>query len=367
MGLASCLNCWLQPLPAGVSEFHDLRAIISTDKLSIAMDLELPACLVDDAFLAASTACSHVQDSLNFMLDAERVSLAQMDHSALATLANSTIAPNESWREKVSVWMFHVTDHMQEERSIVYFAMNILDRYCLANVKKGSIMYGTRYEKASLAAIFLAMRIAGSAQVEIADFIRMSRRGITRKHLIEAGSDIVKSLTWENRIVAPQEFLKVMIANLPSSERRASLFDSAVYLSELAICDASLSRFKASDVALAAFMNSVIADQECDSKCAIQAIRKGTPMNPDSSRIQDARNQLHRLYSLSYESIGKGIPHVISSEAFDPPPREFISSCAARSISDDNLFALNDESEKHLLKSSLAQANGFTNKRRKTY
>jgi hypothetical protein len=304
----------------------------------------------------AVEACSHIRDRLVPMLNAEEIVLAQSDHLELASVERGC-APNSLWREKVSLWMFEVADHMHERRSIVYFAMNILDRYCITSLKKGSCMCESSYEKASLAAVFLALRIAGSTDVELSDIIRMSRRGIDSQQLIQSGNDMVKNLTWENRLVAPQEFISALVAYLPSAEGHAAILDGAFYLSELAVCDAWLAPYKASDIALAAFLNTVVADRGGDACRTIKSIQESTPMNPDSDTIREVRVRLHQLYSLSYDSIDKGIPHVISSDDEADCPRGFMSSCATRSISNEDLIALNVDEEVLMMTS----ANTFPN------
>lgn len=282
-----------------------------------------------------------LRDMLSPMLEAERLVLGQSDHLQLAS-ADWECSPNSVWREKVCQWMYDVTDHLRERRSIVYLAMNILDRYCVAmSQKENAAMCERSYEMASLSAIFLAMRIAGSVQVRLPDIIRMSRRGVTTQQLIDSGTDMVQKLTWDNRLLAPQEFITALLSHLPPlTERRSMILDGATYLSELAVCDACLSRHKASDVALAAFLNTVTADQGRDAKWTIHSIKETSLMDPDSTTIRELRSRLHRLYSLSYESIDRDVPHLISIDSESDSHRDFISSCATRTISEDNLMAM---------------------------
>ena len=314
----------------------------------------------------ASETFTSGHDVLLPMLDAEEILLAQGDHLELASLERG-FAPNSLWREKVSLWMFDVADHMHERRSIVYYAMNILDRYCIGTLGKGKIMCESSYEKASLAAIFLAMRIAGSVEIQLEEIIRMSRRGVTSQELIDAGTDMVRRLSWEQRLVTPQEFITALLMFVPSTERHSAILDGAFYLTELAVCDACLARHKASDVALAAFLNIVTADRGGDARCTIKAIRESSPMDPDSKSIREVRSRLHRLYCLSFESIDKAIPHVVSDDESDCP-RDFMSSCATRTISEENLLALTVPAEAFVQKRAFSRSRDLlesTHKRHK--
>ena len=63
-------------------------------------------------------------------------------------------------------------------------------------------------------------------------------------------------------------------------------------------------------------------------------------MNPDSATIRELRSRLHRLYSLSYESMERDVPHLIHVGNESDGHRDFISSCATRTISEDNLIAM---------------------------
>jgi hypothetical protein len=249
------------------------------------------------------------------MLDAESVILSQKDHTQL-TLSDTRCAPNFIWREKVCQWMYDVADHIRERRNVVYVAMNILDRYCTATSSRGvpASMCEARYEVASLSAVFLAIRIAGTAEITLQDIVRMSRRGLTPQNLIDSGTDMLKELTWEHRIVAPQEYIAAFLVYLPFSERREAIMDAASYLSELAVCEAAFSSYKSSDIALASFLNAVTTNCGQYSGVVAKAIREATSVDPFSDIIGGLRSKLQGLYSLSYDSNRECIPHLISDD-----------------------------------------------------
>jgi hypothetical protein len=298
------------------------------------------------------------------LLNAEKSVLAQSDHVLLSSI-DERLAPNSVWREKVTQWMYDVADHFCEKRSIVYVAVNILDRYCVATQSsQRCTMSKESYENASLSAIFLAMRIAGSVEVRLDDMIRMSRRALTTQQLVQSGMDMIKELTWEHRIIVPQEFVSALAAYLPPSERAESVVDAAYYLSELSVCDSSLARHKASDIALAAILNTLAADETAD--LTIKAIRKSTPMDPDCETVADLRIRLHRLYGLSYERINESLPHIVSNDENNDCQPDFLSSCATRIISDENLVAFDDVDMISTIKrKSDAEVESFADTKRK--
>lgn len=326
------------------------------------------------------------------MLAAEAIIRQQRDHRLLLSSPpgchhnrSSCYHPSATWREKVAQWYYDVVDRLGESRSLVYVAMNVLDRYCATYYHETSnnkvILDGRAYEIASMTSLFLAVRISGSSSsFRVQDLLSLSRRECSLSHqdVVSAGTAIVSALTWDHRVVTPSDFVAAFVEMLPrtssttrrqhasasSSSRVDAVLDSACYLAELAVCDGSLSGAKASDVALAAVLNAARAAGDLAHNsggfCGFQvnefaaAVRAATngAANPESEQVLALRNRLHKLYSSSYDSQGAGSPHLVpddddDEEEMDREEEEveevayrggnFLSSPAVRSISEDCL------------------------------
>jgi len=276
---------------------------------------------------------------LRQMLGAEDKILEQIDHLRLASSCCSDTSPNVIWREKVAQWFYDVADHLGESRSIVYVAMNILDRYCVSFASKNEAPLDERqYEISSMTAMFLAARISGSGNLRIPSLLRMSRGGITTGDIVSTGSSMIKDLTWGHRILTPAEFVAAFAAMVSVEEEvRTNLIESASYLVELAVCDRSLSRYKASELALSAVVNAMRATVMGDQTTAfIKGIKTATNLNPDSEETHLVRRRLHRIYTMSYDSRQTSMPHLIPEDDMEVS-QAFQSSAAVRNISDPEL------------------------------
>ena len=285
------------------------------------------------------------------LLEAEAAVLKERDHVALANACgggvSSCCTPTMAWREKVVQWCYDVTDHLNENRSVVYIAINIMDRYCAIlsqshnhDTQQSCVLMDEKtYELASMTAVFLAVRIAGSGNLRLAELTSMSRGGIQVQDVIHMGTNMIKALTWEHRIVIPLDFVSLYLESLspstPTCQLR-SIFESATYLVEISVCDIFLSRCKPSEVALAAIMDAL--EEESPTyhlPCAL--LQKFVTRSQEIAKI---RNRLQLLYRQSADNksgskIQNARPHLISEDEGDC--EEERRQSVVRSVSDDDL------------------------------
>jgi hypothetical protein len=279
-----------------------------------------------------------VARSLVELLAAEETVREQSDQQLLVS-GLVRCAPNRIWREKVTQWFYDVADHLHENRSIVYVAINMLDRYCTDCAQKLKPMDERDYEVSSLASIYLAVRISGPEELRLQDLLHMTRGGVTMREIVATGTDMIKSLKWDHRIVTPYDFLGALLDILPSSSRRSSVLDSATYIIELSVCDISLSHLKASDIALAAVLNGLGRSPVNDVEDFVKSLKTLTDIDPTNQGIASLRNRLHRLYCLSYDSQQSNGPHVIIDEDEDMEDTSWTSTISTRISQDDLLQA----------------------------
>jgi Cyclin, N-terminal domain len=229
-------------------------------------------------------------------------------------------APNSIWREKVVQWCYDVADHLDEDRSIVYVAMDILDRFCSAAGSTHPIDE-TMYEIASLASIFLAVRIAGSRELLLDELVSMSRGGISMRDIVAMGNSIVGTLSWDHSILTPIDFVQGLFQLHPplsKSPRRQLILDTASYLIELAVCDAYLSQCKASKLAVVALLCSLEANvSKADVALFKSVVAKVASMPLDSEETFLLRSRLQSIYSRSVENFSQAGPHVIEDDSED--------------------------------------------------
>jgi hypothetical protein len=278
-----------------------------------------------------------VQQKIQCLLEKEAIIRKQGDHAKLNN-TDLSCTPNLVWREKVAHWCYDVVDHLNESRSLVYVAMNMLDRYCAVSTTDGSTMDEQTYERASMTALFLAVRIAGSGNLCLQELTSMSRGEIQVRDIISMGTCMIKSLTWEHRIVTPLDFVGVWLGLISQDLRSQRVLDSACYLVEIAVCDASLSKSKASDVALAAVLNSLGAPRSIETKNFAKAVKDASGIVLDTLEFSSLCARLQGIYSQSAESSNYSGPHLVVDEGDEPIQAALCqSSMVVGSISSDDL------------------------------
>jgi hypothetical protein len=250
-------------------------------------------------------------------LIADEISVRSQRDQVLLT-GSLACTPNTVWREKVTQWCYDLADHLNENRDLVYVALNILDRYCAIYSEKTPIDERA-YEIASMASIFLAIRIAGSGILQLTTLTSMSRRGVIVQEIITMGTDMIKTLTWDHRVVTPSEFVTAIVRLIPSTggiceTRRKKLLESCAYLTEISVCDITLSHVKASELAVSAVLNSLRSSDSINLADLKTNIKTKLGIDCDSDRIASLRARLHAVYGQCANHIRDVGPHLVKDD-----------------------------------------------------
>jgi hypothetical protein len=255
---------------------------------------------------------SKQQIRLEQMLKNECATLRECDRGSLSS--GSVLA---YWREKVALWFYDVVDHLGESRSVVYLAMHILDRYS-SHLARKSPINEELYEVASMAALFLSIRIAGSGNLQLPQLIPFSRGGITVKDLMDTGTEVIRVLNWDHRIVTPIDFLPAFLDIVPSlngTSKRRRILDTACYLAEISVWDVSLSMRKPSEVALSAILNAMtFIASASEARAFSESIQNIDGISTNTDTIHDTRARLQGMYRLSADSHQAPRAHLIAEE-----------------------------------------------------
>lgn len=247
------------------------------------------------------------------MIEEEDESRKSPDQEALRE-TSSRCSPNFVWREKVSQWCYDVVDHINESRDVVYLAMNVLDRYCI--VQSGSLTE-REYEISALVALFLAVRISGSAALELPQVIRMSQCGARLSEILATGNRMTECLSWERKLHTPLQYCKAMmdLADL-SPCLKTSILESACYLVEVSVCDAFFSGTHPFLVAYAAVSNSIGTGPQsrvAEPGRSVYLHRLLHLWKGDQDQISSQQLRLHHVYSQSEEN-RDSCPHVVPDD-----------------------------------------------------
>ena len=217
-------------------------------------------------------------------------------------------APNSLWREKVAQWCYDVVDCISESRSVVYVAMNILDRFCASDSESVPVCKKT-YEVAALAAIFL--------ELQMNHLVSMSRGKVTMQDIVAIGTLIISTLSWEKTIETPAKYILKFLELIPmnASREKEMLLDSASYLTEIAVCDGTLSRSEPSSLAAAALLTSLEAYDRSRVKALSAALKQSESVDTNSNEIAGVIGRLQKVCGRAIiNQIQQEGPHFIEDD-----------------------------------------------------
>jgi len=226
------------------------------------------------------------------------------------------------WREKVVQWFYRVVDHVNEDRSTVYVATNILDLYFRISSNSNALVNEKTYELAAIVSLFLAWKLrsnsstnVGGLRLETLITLSFHNRGEVHQICEAAVSmkkDIVEKLSLKQQheliVIAPVDFVTLYIQQfLPTARRRqrqqSEILETAVHLVELAVFDSALSSLsgcKASQIALAAVLIALdLAEKDGRSHDGGYPFHSKVPISillaASTHRIDWIRNRLQLL------------------------------------------------------------------------
>jgi Cyclin, C-terminal domain/Cyclin, N-terminal domain len=331
---------------------------------------------------------------------AEDAVLQQSDYALLSVGGISDFL-NPTWREKVVQWCYDVVDHLNEPRSVVYIALNFLDRYCAvissevdsqgnsvlrrSLLKQGSnptsgetlpLLDERQFELASMAALLLAVRISGSGSLQLGQMTDMSRsNGINERDIMTTTGHMIKSLWWDQPLLTPFDFVELYVSALPKETegRKTSspqtlcrkVVNAAFYLIEISVCDRAVMDARPSNVALAAALvalESLQAEHELDNvPDSIVEFASSAAPHIDFDEIRTLGIRLDGLYRQCWDvqrvdGIDNDVkvgPHVIEDEMAGPMICGRCEDCGAKQCVGSSqrdakpaLIALDDEDER---------------------
>lgn len=221
---------------------------------------------------------------------------------------------NLVWRPKVVQWYYDFVDGVSEDRCVVYVAVTILDRFCR------SIDYDIderTFELSALSALFLAVRIGGSVNLELDYLVSMSRLTISVPDLVHTGTRIINALKWEQKITTPHDFVRRYDTLLPRKgplQDRLRILDTAIYIVEISLCDYCLSRCEPSELSAAAILIALGTSDRSIAQDFSEALYLSESIVAGSAAMTKIRSRLIDAYNNSTNGIPEDGPTMIEDD-----------------------------------------------------
>jgi hypothetical protein len=162
---------------------------------------------------------------------------------------------NASWREKICQWSYNVVDHFDLPREVVAISLDLFDRYLAT---RGNQCSGNMALLASLTTLHIAIKVHSEKNIKVSTLASLSRGQFGAEHIEQMEWRVMNALGWKLHpptLFAFVSHLLMLFSNDVHHTVRKELFEVAIYMAELSVCDSYFVRFPASTVAMAAIIN----------------------------------------------------------------------------------------------------------------
>jgi lipoyl(octanoyl) transferase len=205
---------------------------------------------------------------------------------------------NVSWREKICQWSYNVVDHFDLPREVVAISLDLFDRYLAT---RGNQCTGNLALLASLTTLHIAIKIHSEKNVKVATLASLSRGQFGPKHIEQMEWQVFSALGWKLHPPTLFAFISHFLMLFPSDVHhtvRKELFEVAIYMAELSVCDSYFVKLPASTIAMAAVLN-VMEDMplhKLSHRSRELFWRDVTLGGFRSTKIQGARDRLKAMF-----------------------------------------------------------------------
>jgi len=162
---------------------------------------------------------------------------------------------NASWREKICQWSYNVVDHFDLPRDVVAVSMDLFDRYLAT---RGNECSGNMALLASLTTLHIAIKVHSEKNIKVTTLASLSRGQFGSEHIEQMEWRIMNALGWQLHPPTLFAFVSHLLMLFPGDVHhsvRKELFEVAIYLAELSVCDSFFVKYPASAVSMAAIIN----------------------------------------------------------------------------------------------------------------
>jgi hypothetical protein len=175
---------------------------------------------------------------------------------------SSDIDINEDCIATMCQWCFQVVDHYGFSRETTQVALKCLDLFLSTTAGKPYLISRTQYQLASMACLYVAIKVHERVELDVSAFVLLSRGSYTVSQIYAMELKVLTALDWN--IYPPTEtaFVRAFMALFPRSdmsvETKRTIYNLALHQTQIATCTYCLSvGVRPSAVALASVMNAI--------------------------------------------------------------------------------------------------------------
>ena len=208
-------------------------------------------------------------------------------------------------RVRMVEWCFQVVDFAKLNRETVSLAITLLDRFLSSSCceAKEVLLCRQKYQLASMAALFLSIKMNEKSVVNASVFAELSRGSYAAKDILAMESSILQALKWRVNGPSPHAFLRYLVkltgkGSVPSVLSQYNLVDLCIFQLDLAVGDYFFCSEKPSSTAIAAVLNAVgSCDQlsQTDYDAFVTLLEQATGVDSNSNEIYKNMERLRVL------------------------------------------------------------------------
>lgn len=234
---------------------------------------------------------------------------------------------DESCRRKMCMWSSQVVDFFKfGSRESVHMASAYLDRFLSSSdeAAQRALMNRKEYQLFSMTALYLAIKIQETIEVDLSIMEKLSRGDYTAKDFRRAEVQLIRALRWRLNDPTPTEFVRRFVSLLPAnvdsipSSSSASpeekqehamsdeymIMDFARFQTEISVTDYSFVATNPSLIATASVLNAVdtienlsLTNQQ--KQDFVHAIQDASEINIHSPEVRGVREKLKIRFNQS--------------------------------------------------------------------
>lgn len=139
-------------------------------------------------------------------------------------------AVDEACRTAMVSWLCQITDALSLNRDTVGLAMSLLDRFLSTSTESGEKVLSDKqqFQLAAITCYFIAVKINEPVQLGMDLLVQMCRGCYEKSEITSMEQDILFSLEWRISAPTPLDFMRHILALLPSIDE--CIIDSAEQL-----------------------------------------------------------------------------------------------------------------------------------------
>lgn len=138
-----------------------------------------------------------------------------------------TTIVDESCRAAMFNWLCQISDALSLNRETVGLAISLLDRFlssCTTSSDR-ALADRSRFQLASITAYYIAVKINEPVELGLGMLVKLCRGCYEKSAIVTMEQDILSSLRWRVSAPTPLDFMRYILAMLPSTEQ--SIVESA--------------------------------------------------------------------------------------------------------------------------------------------